>query len=201
VKLDLQVRDLQSGDRSQKMFESADDAKVWLKDRPKFTEVLGVASHNVARDVSDALKACLRPLDEEEKLLVRQLDAAADDLLREAAKARRKKELAEVEKHRAELVNADPNRPLELRFVFNRGVANAIPGDPRDPTEEAIAAVMEWVEERNEWVRGRGQVVGDAKLQVWPGPIPEGKGDKRVISGSFIPVTAPAKDDAAKSDN
>ena len=195
MKLDLQIRDLQSGDRSQKVFESVEEAEAWLKDRPKFTEVLGVASHNVPREVNDALRACRRPLDEEEKLLARQLDQALDDQMREAAEARRKKEIAEAEKHRKDMASADPNRPMELRYVFNRGVANATAADPRDPTEEALAAVMAWVEERNEWVQGRGQVVGDAKLQVWPGPIPEGKGDERIISGTFIPVTAPAKAD------
>ena len=52
--------------------------------------------------------------------------------------------------------------------------------------------MLAWVAERNEWVEGRGQVVGEAKVTVWPGTLPK-PGADRVQGGSFIPVTAPAK--------
>jgi hypothetical protein len=41
-------------------------------------------------------------------------------------------------------------------------------------------------------VKDRGQVVGDAKVMVWPGPIPASDGGERVKRGTFIPVTAAA---------
>lgn len=194
MKLDLQVRDLQKGDRSLKTFESVEEAKAWLAERPKFTEVLGVASHQVPREVSNELRDCCRPLDQEEKLLVDQLDKALEDLARERAEQRRKKELEEAQRHRAEMADADPNRPMEVRYCFNAEMALTDPADTREITDVAREAVMAWVAERNEWVESRNQVVGDAKVQVWPGPIPEGKGDKRIVMGTFIPVTAPKKD-------
>lgn len=193
MKIDLHVRDLQKGDRRNKAFESIEEAKAWLEDRPKFTEVLGVASHHVGGEVSDELKACLRPLDEEEKLLVRQLEQAVEDRARQRAEEMRKKELKEAEKHRAEMATADPNRAMEVRYCFNAELALADAADKRDIPPEAREAVMAWVKERNTWVESRGQVVGDAKVQVWPGPIPEGKSE-RVIMGTFVPVTAAKKD-------
>ncbi len=194
MKLDLQIRDLKTGNRSPKAFESVDAARTWLEDRPKFTEVLGVASHHVPPEVSNELKTSCRPLDEEEKLLVRELDAAEEAALRKRASERLAKETAEAEKQREELATADPNRPMDLRFTFNAGLSVANPMDTRPITEEARAAAMEWVAERNTWVESRNQVVGDAKLHIYPGPLPDGV-TERIVSGTFIPVTAPKKDD------
>lgn len=194
MKLDLQIRDLKSGNRAPKAFDSVDAAKAWLKDRPKFSEVLGIASHHVPPEVSNELKQSSRPLDEEEKLLVRELDAAEEAAMRKRAEERMKKELAEAEKQRSEMKDADPNRPLDVRFTFNTGYSAGGPMDNRPLTDEARKAAEEWVAERNTWVEGRNQVVGDAKLQIYPGPLPEGV-TERIVTGTFIPVTAPKKED------
>lgn len=194
MKLDLQIRDLKSGNRSPKPFDSVDAAKAWLKDRPKFTEVLGIASHHVPPEVSSELKECSRPLDPEEKLMVQQLDAAEESAMRKRAEERMKKELAEADKQRSEMKDADPNRPMDVRFTFNAGLSVANAMDSREITEEVRAAVMEWVAERNTWVESRNQVVGDAKLQIYPGPLPDGV-TERIVTGTFIPVTAPKKED------
>ena len=193
MKLDLQLRNLKTGETEQKPFESEEAAMAWLKERPQFTAVLGVASHHVPKEISDKLKNGCRPLDEEEIKLEKEL-AAAEEQARKRAEARRKAELAAAELHRKEMANADPNRPMEVRWTFDHGMSIADPADPRSITDEAREVVTAWVEERHEWVKGRGQVVGDAKVKVWPGPIPEGEGDNRVIQGTFIPVTAPADD-------
>src|SRR5690606_14798125 len=95
---------------------------------------------------------------------------------------------AVAEAQREELANADPNRPLELRYTFRGDITVTTAGDDRAITEAAREAVMAWVAERNEWVESRGQVVGDANLRVYPGPVPEGA--QRIVSGTFIPVTA-----------
>lgn len=195
MKLDLQIRDLKSGTRSPKTFESAEEAKKWLVDRPKYIEVLGVASHQVPPHVNNELRAAVRPLDPEEKLLERQLAAAEDAAAEQRAEERRKKELAEAERHRATLKDADPNRPMDLRYLYNRGIALVEQDDTRTISDEAKEAVSAWIAERNEWVASREQIVGDARIQVWPGPLPAGK-TERVISGSFIPVVAPKKPDA-----
>ena len=63
-KTDLQVRDLSTGERGTKTFESEEAATAWLKERPTGTEVLGVANFDVDREVSDRLKGAMRPLDD-----------------------------------------------------------------------------------------------------------------------------------------
>lgn len=192
MKFDLQLRDLTTGNGSTKTFESVDDAKKWLRDRPKGIDVLGVASMHVPREVSDDLRSAMRPLDAEEKLQERQLASARDEAAEKAAAARIAKELEEAKRHQAEMANADPNRPMSVRWTFNAGLSVTDPVDSRAISDEVRDAVKAWVAERDEWVAGRGQVVGDASLQVWPGPLPAGK-ESRVINGTFIPVTAPKK--------
>ncbi len=192
MKLDLQTRDLKSGERSPKTFESVEDAKKWLADRPKYTEVLGVASQHVPAEVNNELRAAMRPLDAEEKLLEQQLVAAEDAAAEKRAEERRKRELAEAEKQQEELKNADPNRPMEVRYLYNRGVQLVEQGDTREINDDVKRAVAAWIDERNEWVASRDQIVGDARLQVWPGPLPAGKSE-RIITGSFVPVAAPKK--------
>ncbi len=192
MKIDLQTRDLKSGERAAKTFESADAAKKWLLDRPKYTEVLGLATDHIPTGTGTELGAAMRPLDAEEKLLEAQLAAAEDAAAEKRAIERQKKELAEAEKQRAELKDADPNRPLDLRYLHNRGIALVEQDDTRAISDEVKEAVAAWINERNEWVASRDQIVGDARIQVWPGPLPAGK-TERIITGSFVPVTAPKK--------
>jgi hypothetical protein len=63
--------------------------------------------------------------------------------------------------------------------------------DDREITDVMREAAKAWVAERNEWVEGRGQVVGEAKITIYPADVP--KGQDRVVTGSFVPVTAPPK--------
>jgi hypothetical protein len=79
---------------------------------------------------------------------------------------------------------------MELRYRFNRAdLENTDALDERALTEDAKRAVLAWVHERSEWVAGRGQIVGEAKVTVYPGPVPAKA--ERVVSGSFVPVSAP----------
>ena len=88
--------------------------------------------------------------------------------------------------------NADPKRAMEVRYRYDGSIAPVDPADTRPITDEMRAAIMAWVAERNEWVESRNQVVGEAKMTVWPGELPK-KGADRVQSGSFVPVSAPEK--------
>jgi hypothetical protein len=194
MKFDLQIRDLKTGNTGRKTFESVDEALAWLKDRPKFTDVLGMASHHISGEISDQLKAAMRPLDDEEKALDHKQREARDKAAEAAAKKRQIEEAAAAAQQLAAEATADPKRPMEVRWTFKDGLGKATPGDTREISAEVQAEVAAWVEERNSWVESRNQVVGDARLQVWPGEIPEGKGDERIISGTFIPVAAPKKD-------
>jgi hypothetical protein len=141
--------------------------------------------------VNAKLRAALKPLDDEEGALERRLRDEQEAQARKLAEQRQAAESAAAEEHRRSVAYADPNRPMQIRYRFNAGLSVADATDSRAIPDEARQAVMAWVEERNEWVRDRGQCVGEAGLQVWPGPIPAGSGAERVITGTFIPVTAP----------
>jgi hypothetical protein len=191
-KLTLKLRDLVKGAPSFREFESEDAAIAFLKDRPKLTEVLGVVFEGVTPEQNARLKAAMRPLDDEERAAEQRLADAAEQAA-EAARAKQAKEAAAaLAAHREAMKKADPNRPLEVRYNYATGISKVDAEDPREITEEMNAAVMAWVAERNEWVESRNQVVGEAKLSVWPGPLPK-PGADRVQAGSFIPVTAPPK--------
>jgi hypothetical protein len=194
-KLELRVCDLKTGDRGLQGFESEDDAMAWLKTRPRFTDVLGVATEGISPDTNAKLRAAMRPLDDEEKAAEKALEQAyvKARLDRDAAERR-----AAEERDRAHLdamATADPNRIMEVRWRYDADMALVDKTDPREIPEEAKAAVLEWVRERDTWVEGRGQVVGEARVRVFPGPLPDGVSE-RVEGGTFVPVTAPAKPDA-----
>ena len=194
-KLDLRVRDLNSGVSSLVSFDSEEAATAWLVARPKFIEVLGVATLGLDNDANNRLKASLRPLDPEEKLLERRLEAAIDAVTREREEEKMRREREASDAHRAALRGADPNRIMEVHWTFNAEMTLVDPADERKIPDEAREAVVAWVRERDEWVKDRNQVVGDAKVMVWPGPIPAG--EERVKRGTFIPVTAAAPPEAA----
>jgi hypothetical protein len=189
MKLDLQVRDLQTGVRGVRTFVSIDEAAAWLRDRPRWVEVLGVASHHVSYETSLQLKGAMRPLDEDERECVRDLEEAADEAARRKALERQKREQEEARRHAEALATADPNRAMVVHYSYTGTIRNGEPGDPREVTEAAREAVIAWVAERNEWVAGRGQVVGEASVQLWPGPLPDDESG-RIIAGTFIPVSA-----------
>jgi len=192
-KLALRVRDLHSGDRSVVEFESEGRAITWLRARPRFIEVLGVANLGIAAEVNERLRGALRPLDPEELALEKDLERRLDDEARAHNAEQQKRETAMAQAHRAAVAGADPNRPMEVHFRYDRDLELTDAADARPITPEAREAVMAWVRERDEWVKDRGQVVGDAKVTVWPGPLPASAGGERVRSGTFIPVTGPAK--------
>ena len=192
MKIDLQVRDLKTGNTGQQPFESIEECKSWLAKRPKYTEVLGIASHHIPAEVSDELKAARRALDEEEQRLSDALDKALEKAHAAAAEARRREEQIAVDKHKKEMASLDANAPMTLRFLYNKGVCVADTADTRQPSEACLADVKAWIEERNSWVESRGQVVGDATIEVHPAEKPDGA-ESHIISGTFIPVSGPAK--------
>jgi hypothetical protein len=197
--IELRVRDLRTGDTSIVGFDSEEIALAWLMERPRYTDVLGPARLDLPADVGGRLRCALRPLDEEEKKLERALDDAAAEAARKRNEEQRARELAARDAHRAAMKDADPNRVMEVHWMYNREMELTDHADERPITGEAREAVLAWVRERDEWVRDRGQVVGDAKVTVWPGPLPASACGERVKHGSFIPITAPAKE-AANAD-
>jgi hypothetical protein len=189
-KVMLKVRDLKSGDSSVKELPSVDAAVAWLAARPSMTEVHGVVFEGLSREENDRMRAAARPLDDAERARAAALSAAAEVEIAMRAAARDKE--AE-EQHRTAhdaAKNADPNRPMEVRYRFDRQeLENTDAHDERAVTDDARQAVLAWVHERTEWVTGRGQIIGEAKVVVYPGTVPARA--ERIVSGTFVPVSAP----------
>jgi hypothetical protein len=190
-KITLKLQDLATGDTSFKELDDETAALAYLRARPRMVDVLGVVFEGLSPEQNARLKAAKRPLDGDEAAAEARLSEEAERAA-EVARERRAKEVDQAKTaHREALKNADPNRLMEVRYLYNAPLALTDAEDPRPITEEARAAVLAWVAERNEWVEGRGQIVGEAKVTVWPSGVPSGA--ERVQGGSFIPVTAPAK--------
>ncbi len=192
-KLTLKLQNLNTGETSFRELESEEAALGFLKDRPRFMDVLGVVFEGLTPDQNNRLKAAMRPLDADEQAAEKKIvDAKAQ--ARAAAEAAREREALESMKaHQASMKKLGPNDPMEIRYRFDMGITPVDPADTRELSEELRGMVMAWVTERNEWVESRNQVVGEAKLTVYPGALPK-PGMDRVQGGSFVPVAAPKKE-------
>lgn len=180
--IELRVRNLETDEIGNAAFESERDAIAWLRARPHRMEVLGPATP-MSDDVAGRLRAAMRPLDADERALVEATHRAAREAVRaQAEEERRRADEAVAEARRA--AAADPDRPLRLRWTYDGGLTHAEVDDARPISPEVHASVLAWVRERDEWVRDRGQMVGDATCTVVGG---------EVVDGRFVPVTAVAK--------
>jgi hypothetical protein len=191
-KIMLKLRDLKSGDASVREFDDEAQTIAFLKERPPMIDVEGVVFEGLTPDQNSRLKAAMRPLDVTEKAAEKALDDIAAKKAAEAAAIRAKEDEKARDAHRESLKNADPNRTMEVKYHYSGQVAIVDAEDTREVCEEAKAAIAAWVAERNEWVESRGQIVGEAKLVIWPAALPK-PGADRVQSGTFVPCSAPAK--------
>ena len=186
----LRIRNLKTRENGVVEFEAEPGAAVWLKDRPRFVEVLGVAGQTaIPMDLQERLRAILRPLDEDERLVARELELAVEKEDLERQTEARKREIEAAQKHAEAMRTGDPDRLMEIHWRFDKGMNLTDPVDPRAITDAAREAVLAWVAERNEWVAGRGQCVGECTVKVWPGKMPPGT-EERVKEGRFFPVSA-----------
>ncbi|MBK9265444.1 MAG: hypothetical protein IPM54_37365 [Polyangiaceae bacterium] len=192
MKIMLKLENMKTGDTSFEEFADEEATAAWLRERPRFTDVLGVVFEGLTREQNDRLKKTMRPLDDEERAAEKEL-AETRAKAAEAARAERAKEdeAARAAQREAQK-NLSPDRPMEVRYRYDTGLSLTDQDDPRGISDEVRAAVMAWVAERNEWVEGRGQIVGEAKVTVLPGSLPK-PGMDRVQHGSFVPVTGPKK--------
>jgi hypothetical protein len=191
-KITLKLRDLNSGNTSFRELADEDATIAFLRERPRFTDVLGVVFEGLTPEQNNRLKAAMRPLDDEERAAEERLEEAAARAAEAAQAQRRKEEEAARAAHREAMKSADPNRPMDVRYRYDGSITPVDPEETRALCDEARAAVLAWVAERNEWVADRNQCVGEAKLTVWPVALPK-PGADWVRSGSFVPVTAAPK--------
>lgn len=189
TKVMLRLRNLQTGEPAVGEHENVDAATAWLRARPELTEVLGVMFEGMTREQSEGMRAAMRPLSDAERAKAAALDAAAAAEVARETERRRKETDALTAKARADAKTADPNRPMELVYRFDvDGLQKSDALDERPITDEARDSVMAWVLEREEWVRPRGQTIGEAKLTVYPNKVPDKH--SRIVTGTFVPVTA-----------
>lgn len=190
----LRVRSLYTGEATLETLPDESAALKWLSQRPRFLEVLGTKpGEEIPADLTAKLRAAARPLDPEELVTRHRLEArlAEDEELK--AMERRRQELEAARAHRETMATLDPLRPMEVNYRFDRTeLAIVDESDDRAISPEAAEAVMAWVAERASWVRSRRQVVGEAKVVVYPGALPGKAHGERVLSGTFIPITAPS---------
>jgi hypothetical protein len=183
AEFEVKVRNLKTGETLVASMPDSAACIEWLSERPPYIEILTVLS-----DVSPAdqrrLKEAMRPYDAEELALKRSFDMKRDA----AMQAQYAEELAQIEKDRSEPVDpdADPDRPMSVKYEIDEGLT--VVDDDRKITDAARDACLAWVKERNEWVAGKGQIVGEAHLEVYPGKVPEGDESARVLPGGrFYP--------------
>lgn len=193
-KLALRLRDLESGELLVGEFDDHAAAVAWLRARPRFVEVIGVASSGaedasvLAEDAELELRNAMRPLDPDERGRADAHDEARIAALREHIAKEQARYEADVAAERAATVDADPNRPMTIAFDERDGLTVADPADSRAIPDVARAAVLAWVAERNDWVHGRRQHVARAVVTVWPGPIPGGDESERCHAGGQFEV-------------
>jgi hypothetical protein len=191
--IQLRIRNLQTREVGVAGFETEAEAFLWLKARPRFVEVMGMAGQaNVPAEVQERLRAALRPLDGDERLAEREMELLVEKEDLEREKAARAHEVEAQAKHQETMRTADPERLMEIRWRFDSGMILTDAHDTRPIPDAARDAVLAWIAERNEWVAGRGQTVGECTVKVWPGKMPA-KEDERVKEGRFVPVTAEEK--------
>src|SRR5262249_52439327 len=144
-KITLKLRDLTRGETSFKEFDDEAAVTAWLRARPNMVEVLGVVFEGLTAEQNARLKAANRPLDDDEKAAEERLTAATERAA-DAAKALREKENSAARAaHREALKNADPNRPMEVRYLYNADLSLTDAEDPRPISDAARAAVLAWV--------------------------------------------------------
>ena len=193
VPIKLRIRNLQSREVGVAAFETDAEALLWLKARPPFVEVMGMAGQtSVPMEVQDLLRAAMRPLDADERIAEREMELAIEQEDLERAKQERVREAEQQAKHQETMRTADPERLMEIHWRFDGEMRLTDANDPRPISDAARDAVKAWIAEREEWVAGRGQTVGECTVKVWPGKMPA-KEEERVKEGRFVPVSAEEK--------
>lgn len=180
---EVKVRNLKTGETLVASMADAEQCIAWLEERPPFMEILTVLS-DVSPAESRRMKEAMRPYDSAERALKAKYDAEHEAALQQ----RYQQEMAQIERgdFDGDDVDTDPNRPLAVKYEVDAGFT--VVDDTRPLTDAARAACLAWVQERNAWVEGKGQMVGEAHLEVWPNEIPDGDEGQRVLEGGrFFP--------------
>lgn len=194
--VELKIRDIRTGEAQIAQWERLDECVAWLADRPRFIEVLGPPERDAIPAADEqAMRAAVRPLDDEERAAQIIQDQRDAEVVRAALADHQARAEAQIAALRERNALADPERPLEVIWERGHGCRNADPADPREPTAPIRAAVEAWVRERETWVHPRGQYLVDARVVAWPGPIPGGDEADRIEPGGQFNTLSGSPDD------
>jgi hypothetical protein len=183
----IKVRNLETDETLIATLDKYEDALVWLSERPHLMEVLTVISDVSPKQMRE-LKEAMRPYDEEEQKAIQSRAKELVDAVRKVRENEEARAAAEEARAKMDAKNADPNRPMKVRWSIDGGCVVNDAFDDRGITAAASAAVLAWVKERNGWVAERGQIVAEAELEVYPNDVPSGDESKRVLGGGrFTP--------------
>lgn len=180
---EVKVRNLKTGEMMVASMPDAATCIDWLKERPPFLEIISVLSDCSPAD-SQRMKEAMRPYDSVE----RELKARYDQEAAETARAAYQKELEAIQEDQSlaaqEMAKLDPDRPIAVKYELDEGLV--VVDDDRELTDAAREACLAWVKERDGWIASKGQIIGEAHLEVWPNVVPEG--EERVREGGrFFP--------------
>jgi hypothetical protein len=192
VTIELRIKRLDTGESLIAAFESLEDAKTWIAQRPKFMEVLGVVDPKaVGEEAFAELRDAARPLDDEER--AKRFELQEGEL--EESRAHDVKESerwlsgqaaaapeSDPDPDPASLPPAEPDALMLVRWRKGRPLANV--GDNRPVPDRVRTVVDVWIAERNKWLHPQRRHVGEAELEVWPEDVPSGDEADRIEDGA-----------------
>jgi hypothetical protein len=178
-KIELLIRRLDTEEVLEAEFASEDECEAWLVERPDQMEVVKMLS-KVDAELEARLRQAMRPLDLAEVMRRDQINAAK---IAEARAARQQAEAA-AGAEPAETEDEDPQRAMVVRWSTDKGLYLADEADKREIPERVRDAMQAWIDERNTWVRDRGQYVSAAIATVEI--IEDYDGDRVHPGGRFV---------------
>ncbi len=127
-KIMLKLRDLKNGEASVREFDDESQTIAFLKERPPFTDVLGVVFDGLTPDQNNRLRAAVRPLDATEKAAEKALEEKAAKEAEAAAVLRAEEDEKSRVAHREAMKTADPHRSMEVRYHYTGGIGRVDAG-------------------------------------------------------------------------
>jgi CBS domain-containing protein len=144
-------------------FESLEDARTWLAERPKFVRVLRVEEPVLSTRAEAELHDAMRPLDDEELDKIGEVQRELQRL--HSVELRDMQARSEREGARSS-APIEPSSPFLVRYDKGKPLTQARTDDSRPIPKVVQTAVEAWVAQRNEWMHPRERHVGGALLLV-----------------------------------
>lgn len=177
--IELRIKRIKTRESLIAEFESLDDAKTWVAERPDMVEVLGVVDPKAVGEAAfRELQEATRPLDRAEldarheameADLARMREADERESLTVGLVGRASAPTPEPAPDPSSLPDAEPNAMMVIRWQHRAPMANI--ADNRPIPSVLRDAVEAWVAERNEWLHPKRSHVGRVELRVRPGPL------------------------------